>query len=90
QDYLKGSLVDTLRITSTTIKFLDNREDQVSVDFVPELRRESSEADHMLLYVKDLYKKGDSYIMLGPIEEENWDQQIDYLCICLQLCRLDR
>ncbi|CAG8836827.1 22445_t:CDS:2, partial [Racocetra persica] len=51
---------------------------------------EQSEADRMLLYVKDLHKKGNSYVMLGPIEGKNWDQQIDYLCICLQLCRLDR
>ncbi|CAG8847980.1 21116_t:CDS:2, partial [Racocetra persica] len=29
QDYLKGSTVDTLRITSTTIEFLDNQGDQV-------------------------------------------------------------
>ncbi|CAG8671218.1 16602_t:CDS:2, partial [Racocetra persica] len=51
---------------------------------------ELSEADRMLLYVKDLYKKGDLHVMLDPIKEENWDQQIDYLCIRLQLCQLDR
>ncbi|CAG8834723.1 10756_t:CDS:1, partial [Racocetra persica] len=64
--------------------------DQVPVDFAPELRGEPSEADRMLLYVKDLHKKDDSHVMLDSIKGENWDQQIDYLCIRLQLCRLDR
>ncbi|CAG8755122.1 17664_t:CDS:1, partial [Racocetra fulgida] len=90
QEHLKGSSVDTLQITSTTIEFLDNQGDQVSVDFAPELRGEPSEAERMLLYVQDLHKRGDSHVMLDPIEGENWDQQMDYLCIRLQLCRLDR
>ncbi|CAG8634812.1 698_t:CDS:1, partial [Racocetra fulgida] len=90
QEHLKGSSIDTLRINSTTIKFLDSQEDQVSVDFAPELRGEPSEADRMLLYVQDLYKRGDSHERLDPIEGENWEQQMDYLCIRLQLCQLDR
>ncbi|CAG8648929.1 17394_t:CDS:1, partial [Racocetra fulgida] len=44
----------------------------------------------MLLYVQDLHKRGDSHKRLDPIEGENWGQQMDYLCIRLQLCRLDR
>ncbi|CAG8703274.1 1236_t:CDS:1, partial [Racocetra fulgida] len=85
QEHLKGSSVDTLRISSTTIKFLNSQGDQVSVDFAPELRGELSEADRMLLYIQDLHKRGDSHEMLDPIEEENWGQQMNYLCIRLQL-----
>ncbi|CAG8693081.1 871_t:CDS:2, partial [Racocetra fulgida] len=71
------SSVDTLRIKTTIVEFLDK--------YAPEL----VERERMPLYIEDLYRLGDPTRELDPIERQNWKQEMDYFCIRIQLCRLD-
>src|SRR5690242_7275271 len=44
----------------------------------------------MPLFIEDLHRIGNPMIEIEKAEGENWSQQMDYVCIRLQFCRLDR
>ncbi|CAG8776935.1 27514_t:CDS:2, partial [Racocetra persica] len=58
------SSVHTLRITATTIEFLDNQENQVQIEYAPEL----VEGDRMPLYIEDLHRLGDPVKELDQLD----------------------
>ncbi|CAG8464000.1 36801_t:CDS:2 [Racocetra persica] len=55
QNCIKKSSVYTLRITTTTVEFLDNQGNQVQIEYASEL----VEGDRIPLYIEDLHKLGD-------------------------------
>ncbi|CAG8581136.1 11030_t:CDS:1 [Racocetra fulgida] len=89
QKYIKKSSVKSLRITDSTIEFLDRQGDQVPINLAPEINNDLVET-RMPLFIEDLRRIGDPAKELCKIEGTSWNQQIDYLCIRIQLYRLDR
>ncbi|CAG8838274.1 40370_t:CDS:2, partial [Gigaspora margarita] len=77
QRYIRGSHVATFHITNATIEFFNAQGNRVEVNFAPDP-------------VKDLQRIGYPTMELEKVEGEDWKQQMDYLCIRIQLCRLNR
>ncbi|CAG8835463.1 16645_t:CDS:1, partial [Gigaspora margarita] len=61
----------------------------VEVNFAPDPAKGSSEGSRMPLFHEDLQRIGYSAMKLEKVEGEDWKQQMDYLCIRIQLCRLN-
>src|SRR5690242_13271136 len=88
QKYIKEFSVESLRITDSTIEFLDRQGDQVPINIAPEINDDSLNTC-MPLFIKDLHQIGDPAKELCKVEGTSWNQQLDYLYIRIQLCRLD-
>ncbi|CAG8804647.1 13822_t:CDS:1 [Racocetra fulgida] len=89
QKYIKESSIESLCITDSTIEFLDRQGDQVPINLAPEINDDLLET-RMPLFIEDLHRIGDPAKELCKVEGTSWNQQMDYLCIRIQLCRLDR
>ncbi|CAG8778186.1 4299_t:CDS:1, partial [Racocetra fulgida] len=87
--YIKESSVESLCIIDSTIEFLDKQGDQVPINLVLEINDDLLET-RMPLVIEDLHRISDPAKELCKIEGTSWNQQMDYLCIQIQLCRLDR
>ncbi|CAG8700974.1 4669_t:CDS:2, partial [Racocetra persica] len=74
---------------SNTIEFLDRQGDQVPINLAPEINDDLLET-RMPLFIEDLHRIGDPAKELCKVEGTSWNQQMDYLCIQIQLCQLDR
>ncbi|CAG8691363.1 3716_t:CDS:2, partial [Racocetra fulgida] len=75
QRSIRGSSVEVLSITNNTFEFLNDQRKQVQVSFAPDINKELI---------------GNPMTRINKVESETWSQQMDYLCIRLQFCRLDR
>ncbi|KAF0332813.1 hypothetical protein F8M41_024216 [Gigaspora margarita] len=90
QRYIRESHVATLHITNATIEFFNAQGDRVEVNFAPDPAKGSSEGSRMPLFHEDLQRIGYPAMELEKVEGEDWKQQMDYLCIRIQLCHLNR
>ncbi|CAG8447668.1 4777_t:CDS:2 [Dentiscutata heterogama] len=87
QEYIR-SLVATIHITDTTMEFLNDHNELVKINSSV---NEFAEGElQRFRFSEDLQRLGDPALELEKPEEESWSQQIDYLCIRLQFCQLDR
>ncbi|CAG8775252.1 4410_t:CDS:2, partial [Dentiscutata erythropus] len=89
QRYIRRSHVATLLVTNAKIEFFNAQGDQVEVNFAPDLAEGSSEGFLIPLFHEDLQQIGYPAMKLEKIEGEDWGQQMDYLCIRIQLCHLN-
>ncbi|CAG8629711.1 17697_t:CDS:2, partial [Racocetra persica] len=65
--YIKESSVESLRITDSTIKFLDRQGDQVPINLASEINDNLLET-RMPLFIKDLHRIGDPAKELCKVE----------------------
>ncbi|CAG8700911.1 12165_t:CDS:2, partial [Gigaspora margarita] len=63
--------------------------DQIEIKFASDPAKGFSEESQIPLFYKDLQRIGYPAMELEKIEREDWEQQMDYLCIRIQLCYLN-
>ncbi|CAG8770039.1 28914_t:CDS:1, partial [Racocetra persica] len=64
---IKESSVEYLRITDSTIEFLDRQEDQVPINLAPEINDDLL-GTRMPLFIEDLHRIGDPAKELCKVE----------------------